>query len=101
MEAWDVSEFLGKEAVIRIADNHRGQWGCIIADQFVQSDDPTTPPFKDIGHTSIIPFYRFEKTIEEQEAQLKENHQLKSFQQSRKEKKVLKRFWILQMFAER
>ena len=83
-KAWDVSEFLGKEAVIRIVDNHRGQWGCIIADQFVQSDDPTTPPFKDIGYTSIIPFYRFGKTIEEQEAQLKENPQLKSFQQSRK-----------------
>jgi fructan beta-fructosidase len=36
---WDVSEFQGKEAVIRIVDNATGGWGHINVDQIVQSDN--------------------------------------------------------------
>ncbi len=35
---WDVSEFLGKEAVLEIVDDATGTWGHINADNFVQSD---------------------------------------------------------------
>jgi len=35
---WDVSEFAGKEATVRIVDNHKGVWGHICVDQIVQTD---------------------------------------------------------------
>ncbi|WP_074310582.1 GH32 C-terminal domain-containing protein [Singulisphaera sp. GP187] len=35
--AWDVSEFIGKSAVVRIVDQHQGGWGHINVDQIVQS----------------------------------------------------------------
>ncbi|MFM9148151.1 MAG: hypothetical protein ACKORI_08565, partial [Verrucomicrobiota bacterium] len=37
--SWDVSEFKGKEGVIRIVDDHQGSWGIIAADHFVLSTD--------------------------------------------------------------
>ena len=36
--SWDVAEFAGKMAVIRIVDNRRGGWGHINIDHIVQSD---------------------------------------------------------------
>jgi fructan beta-fructosidase len=35
---WDVTEFLGKAASLRIKDSHKGGWGHINIDQIVQSD---------------------------------------------------------------
>jgi fructan beta-fructosidase len=35
---WDVSEFLGQEAMLDIVDDHRGGWGHINVDHIVQSD---------------------------------------------------------------
>jgi fructan beta-fructosidase len=35
---WNISEFTGKTAVIRITDSHTGGWGHINVDQIVQSD---------------------------------------------------------------
>lgn len=39
--AWDVSEFEGKKAQIRIVDDATGGWGHINVDHIVQSDTPT------------------------------------------------------------
>ena len=39
--AWDVREFEGKKAQIRIVDNATGGWGHINVDHIVQSDNPT------------------------------------------------------------
>ncbi len=36
--SWDVSELLGKTAILRITDSHTGGWGHINIDQIVQSD---------------------------------------------------------------
>ncbi|MGA0134477.1 MAG: DUF7133 domain-containing protein, partial [Opitutales bacterium] len=36
---WDISEFKGQKAVIRIVDTHVGAWGIIAADHFVFSSD--------------------------------------------------------------
>ncbi len=36
--SWNVSEFAGKSAVIRVVDQKGGSWGHINVDQFVQSD---------------------------------------------------------------
>jgi len=38
---WDVGEFVGKEAVIRIVDHHTGGWGHINVDQITLTDRPT------------------------------------------------------------
>lgn len=45
-EVWDVKEFRGKNAIIRILDTHSGGWGIIAADHFVlsDSDKPEFPP---------------------------------------------------------
>ena len=42
---WNVSEFKGKKAVIRILDEEKGNWGFIAADRFVFSavDNPVLP----------------------------------------------------------
>ena len=37
-ESWDVSEFVGKTAVIRIVDQAKGSWGHINVDHIVQTD---------------------------------------------------------------
>jgi fructan beta-fructosidase len=36
--SWDVGEFVGKTATLRIVDRHKGGWGHINVDQIVQSD---------------------------------------------------------------
>ena len=36
--SWDVIEFLGKTAILRITDSHTGGWGHINVDQIIQSD---------------------------------------------------------------
>ncbi len=41
-ESWDVSEFAGRNAVIRIVDNAKGGWGHLNVDHLVQTD--TRPP---------------------------------------------------------
>lgn len=43
---WDVSEFMGKEAVIEIIDHHSGGWGHINVDHIVFSNEPPVPVFK-------------------------------------------------------
>lgn len=42
---WDISEFKGRKAVIRIVDNAQGAWGFIAVDRFVFSstDNPLMP----------------------------------------------------------
>ncbi|MBT2523162.1 GH32 C-terminal domain-containing protein [Arthrobacter sp. ISL-28] len=42
-ESWDVSEFKGRQASIRVVDNNRFGWGHILADEFVASARPATP----------------------------------------------------------
>ena len=37
---WDVAEFAGKEAQIKLVDEQTGGWGHINADHFVMSDEP-------------------------------------------------------------
>ncbi len=37
--SWDVKEYKGKKAVIRIVDNQRGGWGHILVDQITMSDE--------------------------------------------------------------
>jgi len=37
--SWDVAEFAGKMAVVRVVDRRKGGWGHISVDQVVQSDD--------------------------------------------------------------
>ena len=36
--SWDVTQFLGKMAILRINDSHTGRWGHVNIDQIVQSD---------------------------------------------------------------
>lgn len=42
-ESWNVSEFKGRQASIRVVDNNRFGWGHILADEFVASPRPATP----------------------------------------------------------
>ena len=42
--AWDVSEFIGREAIIEIVDTKQGGWGHINVDQIVMTDDRGTAP---------------------------------------------------------
>ncbi|WP_394552014.1 GH32 C-terminal domain-containing protein [Agromyces sp. MMS24-JH15] len=41
--SWDVSEFVGREASVRIVDNNRSGWGHILVDQVMFADEPATP----------------------------------------------------------
>jgi fructan beta-fructosidase len=41
--SWNVSEFIGQQAQIRIVDNNRFDWGHILADEFVASARPAKP----------------------------------------------------------
>jgi fructan beta-fructosidase len=40
---WNVSEFRGRQAQIRIVDNNRFGWGHILADEFIASSEPAKP----------------------------------------------------------
>ncbi len=40
---WNVSEFKGRRAQIRIVDNNRFGWGHILADEFIASSEPAKP----------------------------------------------------------
>lgn len=40
---WNVSEFKGRQAQIRIVDNNRFGWGHILADEFIASSQPAEP----------------------------------------------------------
>ncbi len=50
--SWDVSEFLGKTATLRITDSHTGGWGHINVDQIVQSD--TKRGMETISRTIVL-----------------------------------------------
>jgi len=41
--SWNVAEFKGRAASIRIVDNNRFGWGHILADEFIASAKPATP----------------------------------------------------------
>ncbi|WP_104139756.1 GH32 C-terminal domain-containing protein [Arthrobacter sp. ZGTC131] len=41
--SWNVAEFKGRRASIRVVDNNRFGWGHILADEFVASPRPATP----------------------------------------------------------
>lgn len=41
--SWNVAEFRGREARIRIVDNNRFGWGHILADEFTASSQPAKP----------------------------------------------------------
>ena len=41
--SWNVAEFKGQRASIRVVDNNRFGWGHILADEFVASPRPATP----------------------------------------------------------
>jgi fructan beta-fructosidase len=40
---WNVSEFKGRQAKIKIVDNNRFGWGHILADEFIASSEPAKP----------------------------------------------------------
>jgi fructan beta-fructosidase len=42
-ESWNVAEFKGRQASIKVVDNNRFGWGHILADEFVASAQPATP----------------------------------------------------------
>ncbi|KRE71221.1 GH32 C-terminal domain-containing protein [Arthrobacter sp. Soil762] len=41
--SWNVAEFRGRQASIRVVDNNRFGWGHILADEFVASEQAATP----------------------------------------------------------
>nr|WP_251044218.1 GH32 C-terminal domain-containing protein [Arthrobacter sp. ISL-48] len=41
--SWNVAEFKGRQASIKVVDNNRFGWGHILADEFVASAAPATP----------------------------------------------------------
>jgi fructan beta-fructosidase len=41
--AWDVTEFQGKEATLRVVDRRKGGWGHVNVDHIVQTDRPKLP----------------------------------------------------------
>lgn len=63
---WDVSELIGKEAVIEIVDHHSGDWGHINVDHFVFSDLPPeslfrlSPPLQRLHQALTFRFETFE-----------------------------------------
>ncbi len=86
---WDVADLLGKTATIEIVDNYSGGWGHINVDHIFQSDEPrksADPAFLrgvTLDRTSLVPQYTFADTLEEQEAQLKDNPYMLRLAQSR------------------
>jgi levanase len=41
--SWNVAEFRGRQAQIRVVDNNRFGWGHILADEFIASSQPARP----------------------------------------------------------
>ena len=80
LESWDVTEFSGRTATLRIVDDAVGGWGHILVDQIVQTDvKPKAQP----KFPSPVPQFHFASTLPEQEAQLKTNALMRRFAQSR------------------
>lgn len=52
--SWDVSEFLGQTAIIRIVDEAKGGWGHINVDHLVQSDRPHVALLADVKRDLTI-----------------------------------------------
>lgn len=50
-DAWDVREFMGREATIRILDQATGGWGHLNVDHIVQTDRPPPRLLKDVERT--------------------------------------------------
>jgi len=88
--SWDVAEFTGNQATLQIIDNCSRGWGHINVDHVFQSDEPRKATYPDfvrrisLDRTSLVPQYTFGDTLEEQEAQLKENPLLLRMNESRK-----------------
>jgi levanase len=41
--SWDVADLHGREASLRVVDNHQGGWGHLLLDQVTATDAPVTP----------------------------------------------------------
>jgi sucrose-6-phosphate hydrolase SacC (GH32 family) len=57
-ESWDVSEFAGRNAVIRIVDNAKGGWGHLNVDHLVQTDTRLPGLARDVKR-EITPHRRY------------------------------------------
>ena len=79
-ESWDVTEFVGRTATVRIVDDAVGGWGHILVDQIVQTD---VKPKASAKFPSPVPQFNFAGTLPEQEAQLKTNALMLRFAESR------------------
>ncbi|MFB6152284.1 MAG: glycoside hydrolase family 32 protein [Haloarculaceae archaeon] len=53
-ESWDVSEFTGRTARIKLVDEHTGGWGHILADYFVQSDEQAGAKAENLARTISV-----------------------------------------------
>ena len=53
--SWNVAEFKGRRASIRVVDNNRFGWGHILADEFVASPRPATPTAADLRLAGLRP----------------------------------------------
>jgi len=56
-QSLDVSEFIGKQAILKIVDNHSGGWGHTVVDHIFQSDKPmpSSLPKRGIGFQPVRP----------------------------------------------
>jgi beta-fructofuranosidase len=79
-ESWDVAEFLGRTAKLRIVDDAIGGWGHILVDHIVQTD---VKPVAQPKFPSPVPQFTFANTLPEQEAELQTNPLMLRFAQSR------------------
>lgn len=56
-QSLDVSEFIGKQAILKIVDSHSGGWGHTVVDHIFQSDKPmpSSLPKRGIGFQPVRP----------------------------------------------